>query len=199
MKMMEYLKYPLTDTLKLWEVLEPEMTKEAEVIAKNLNKVWGSDVDGDFGWTVNNVMDGQHLLSLVPLIFSALTPADEDEHGPYEITTILDIGCHVGFLAPFCEYLHINYIGVDCDTIGQENNKYTEHIRFMQNATDVQFVRYLEGDIKEIDDAWAREHGINPAKTFVLCAYCPPCKGGSEFSRNIKARLAHDFEQSLIL
>lgn len=196
--MMEYLKYPLIDTLKLWEVLEPKMAKEAKVIAENLNKVWCCD-DSDSDWNVDNVMDGRHLLSLVPLILSVLTPVDEDDQRPYEITTLLDIGCHVGFLAPFCERLHINYIGVDCDVISQKNSKYVEHIRFMQNASDVQYVRYLDGNVKEINSDWAREHGINPAKTFVLCAYCPPCKGGSDFSQNIKARLARDFEQSLFL
>ena len=90
-------------------------------------------------------------------------------------------------------------MGVDNDTIGEEKNKYSEHIRFKQNDPNAQFVRYLEGDIKDIDGEWARAHGIDPNKTFVLCTYCPACKNNGEIGQNIKARLAHEFKQCLIL
>ena len=189
--MREFLKSPLVQTLKIWESLEPKMTKEAEVIAENSNKVFTYDQFGEpLDWNIDDVMCYQHLLSLVPLFLSVMTPADEDCEDNYASTTILDIGCSFGFLAPFCEHLHFNYVGVDNDTIGEEKNKYTEHIRFKQNDPNAKFVRYLEGDIKDIDGEWARAHGIDPSKTFVLCTYYPLCK---------KARLAHEFKQCLIL
>ena len=198
--MREFLKSPLVQTLKLWETLEPEMTKEAEVIAENSNKVFPYDQFGEpLDWNTDDVMCHQHLLSLVPLILSVMMPADVECEDNHASTTILDIGCSFGFLAPFCEHLHFNYVGVDNDTIGVEKNKYTEHIRFKQNDPNAKFVRYLEGDIKDIDGEWARAHGIDPARTFVLCTYCPLCKDDSENSRNIRARLAHEFKQCLIL
>ena len=201
-KMREFLKSPLVQTLKVWESLEPEMTKEAEVIAKNLNMVFPYDIDGiPMEWKVGDCMCDTHLLSLVPLILTQMMPSDEDygECGDLYITNLLDIGCSIGFLAPFCEHYHINYIGVDSDTIGREKNKYSEHIRFKQNDPNAHYVRYIEGDIKDIDSEWARAHDIIPSKTFVVCAYCPPCKGDDEISRNLKARLAYEFEKCLIL
>lgn len=189
--MREFLKTPLVQTLKLWETLEPEMTEEAEVIAENSNKVFPYDQFGEpFDWNTDDVMCYQHLLSLVPLIMSVMMPADVDCEDNHASTTILDIGCSFGFLAPFCEHLHFNYVGVDNDTIGVEKSKYSEHIRFKQNDPNAKFVRYLEGDVKDIDGEWARAHGIDPNKTFVLCTYYPLCK---------RARLAHDFKQCLIL
>lgn len=198
--MREFLKTPLVQTLKIWESLEPKMIKEAEIIAENSNKVFTYDqFDEPLDWNIDDVMYYQHLLSLVPLFLSVMTPADGDYEDNYASTTILDIGCSFGFLAPFCEHLHFNYVGVDNDTIGEEKSKYSEHIRFKQNDPDAQFVRYLEGDIKDIDGEWARAHGIDPNKTFVLCTYCPACKNNGEIGQNIKARLAHEFKQCLIL
>lgn len=198
--MREFLKSPLVQTLKLWETLEPKMTKEAEIIAENSNKVFTYDqFDEPLDWNIDDVMCYQHLLSLVPLFLSVMTPADEDYEDNYASTTILDIGCSFGFLAPFCEHLHFNYVGVDNDTIGEEKSKYSEHIRFKQNDPNAQFVRYLEGDIQDIDGEWARAHDIDPARTFVLCTYCPACKNNGEIGQNIKARLAHEFKQCLIL
>ena len=198
--MREFLKSPLVQTLKIWESLEPKMIKEAEIIAENSNKVFTYDqFDEPLDWNIDDVMYYQHLLSLVPLFLSVMTPADGDYEDNYASTTILDIGCSFGFLAPFCEHLHFNYVGVDNDTIGEEKSKYSEHIRFKQNDPDAQFVRYLEGDIKDIDGEWARAHGIDPDRTFVLCSYCPACKNNGEIGQNIKARLAHEFKQCLIL
>lgn len=198
--MREFLKSPLVQTLKLWETLEPKMTKEAEIIAENSNKVFTYDqFDEPLDWNIDDVMCYQHLLSLVPLFLSVITPADEDYEDNYASTTILDIGCSFGFLAPFCEHLHFNYVGVDNDTIDEEKSKYSEHIRFKQNDPNAKFVRYLEGDIRDIDGEWARAHGIDPNKTFVLCSYCPACKNNGEIGQNIKARLAHEFKQCLIL
>ena len=198
--MREFLKSPLVQTLKIWESLEPKMIKEAEIIAENSNKVFTYDqFDEPLDWNIDDVMYYQHLLSLVPLFLSVMTPADGDYEDNYASTTILDIGCSFGFLAPFCEHLHLNYVGVDNDTIGEEKSKYSEHIRFKQNDPNAQFVRYLEGDIKDIDGEWARAHGIDPDRTFVLCTYCPACKNNGEIGQNIKARLAHEFKQCLIL
>ena len=198
--MREFLKSPLVQTLKIWESLEPKMTKEAEVIAENSNKVFTYDQFGEpLDWNTDDVMCYQHLLSLVPLILSVMMPADVDYEDNHASTTILDIGCSFGFLAPFCEHLHFNYVGVDNDTIGEEKSKYSEHIRFKQNDPNAQFVRYLEGDIEDIDANWARAHGIDPARTFVLCTYCPACKNNGEIGQKIKARLAHEFKQCLIL
>ena len=200
-KMREFLISPLVQTFKLWESLEPKMTKEAEIIAENLNKVFTYSNGEPLDFDAEYCMFNRHLLSLVPLILSVMTPADEDcrDYEDYSITTILDIGCSVGFLAPFCEHLHFNYVGVDNDTIGEEKSKYSEHIRFKQNDPNTHFVRYLMGDIKDNDGEWARAHGIDPNKTFVLCSYCPACKNNGEIGQNIKARLAYEFEKCLIL
>lgn len=196
--MRNYLNDTLVQTLKMWESLEPEMTKEAKDIAKNINKLFTYEDGEPLDFNIEDCMCNKHLLSLVPLILYELMPIYDDCENNCT-TTLLDIGCSVGFLAPFCERVGIDYVGVDSDTIGHEKNKYSKHIRFKQNDPNAHFVRYIEGDIKDIDGAWARKHGINPSETFVVCAYCPPCKADTDMGRNLKARLAYVFEKCLIL
>ena len=191
------------DAKKLWKLLKPEMTEEAKEIVQDLRRDYYPDLtEKEQKEALPDkypIYAGRTYLTLLPLIFNTVWPADHEIHTQSDDftkrhvpDTVLDLGCGVGFLAPFCDATHIKYIGIDLDI-----REDLPHAKFYQNKQS-EYVRYLNYDISKIDEKFLRDHSIDPNKTLCLALYVP-CMRTCVRPTELAGKLAQMFQNHLFL